>query len=680
MGDLFASVKDIHTSEVFRAFYPGVQLGRDGSGREKALCPFHDEKTPSLTIYENSFKCFGCNAGGSNIDLLLKNNLASLPLDAAKMIADKFGIPIEESNSRKQKPPTLAEYASYVNVPQGFLSKTFHPREKTESLEMPYLDETGKEVATRKRTKLGAKDGSRWPKGTVPILYGLWTLERIRAIGRVLLVEGESDVQVCWYNKVPALGVPGATNFKSEWASVLLPFPEIAIIQEPDKAGGGFAKDIVSKLRGANYQGQVKAVCLPEKDVRDLWLKHGEKFKELLETAITNTPPVDLYPQVPLTTDLILEVSGLLSRHIFFKDKRLPLLIATWILGTYVYDLFMFFGYLWINSPVKRCGKSLLQDILSQLCFQATSRFSNASESAIFRLAHTGRTLILDELENLRSQDKEKYGVVMSILNNGFQAGGKVPRTERGKEGFKVVEYSVFCPKVLAGINSLTDTIEDRSFKVSMVRKTKGERVERFNLRRQSKAIEHLRGELGLWAEARKQTIEQLYDGIEEVSQLNTLDDRFKDISEPLIAIGSYSDTEATNGQRRIMSDLISVLLDMAGRRSESEKQESIAAFIPVAEDVLTSGVSVFISSKELLAKVREVDELSWMETTRSLSSFLGKFDLNSRRDPRGAIRGYLITREWLEENKYRYSVYISGSEASEASESQSGSGSEVIL
>ncbi len=39
-----------------------------------ALCPFHQEKTPSFTIYRdtNSFYCFGCNVGGDNITLLKK--------------------------------------------------------------------------------------------------------------------------------------------------------------------------------------------------------------------------------------------------------------------------------------------------------------------------------------------------------------------------------------------------------------------------------------------------------------------------------------------------------------------------------------------------------------------------------------------------------------------------------
>ncbi len=689
MGDLFASARGVPISDVFRAFFPTAELKRDGGEREKALCLFHVEDTPSLTLYGDGFKCYGCGASGSNIDLILKSNLASSPLEAAKMIAERVGIPVEERKPLNKKPPTLTEYASYLKIPQDFLSKTFHLREKPESLEMPYLNEAKKEVATRIRTKLKAKDGSLWPKGTTPILYGLWVLEKMRAIGRVLLVEGESDVQVCWYNKIPTLGVPGATAFKGEWTPLLLLFSEISILQEPDEAGEGFVRDITHALKKANYRGRVKAVCLPEKDPRDLWLKHGEKFKEVLEAEITMARVIDLYPQIPLTSALILKVSELLSRHIFFKDKRLPLLIATWILGTYLYELFTFYGYLWINSPVKRCGKSLLEGVLSHLCYKATPRLSNASEASIFRLADQGGTLIFDELENLRGQDRDKYGMVMSILNNGFEAGGKVPRVEKADGDFKVIYFDTYCPKILAGINRLADTIEDRSFKIPMVRKTSSEKVERFNLRKQKQELATLNEEMGLWAEARRADIEALYDGMDEIGQLAGLDDRLKDISEPLAVIASYADVEAANGQLRILLDLTSLLLDMAGKRNETERRETIVVFALLAEEVLGPENEVFIPSGDLLGKAKEVEELSWLESTKAMGTFLGKFDLTSTKrkvnPEEKQVRGYAITRGWIEETKGRYSADEFGlmslpppNNVSQVSLVQSGSESEL--
>jgi putative DNA primase/helicase len=40
------------------------------------------------------------------------------------------------------------------------------------------------------------------------MLYGLWRLEKIRRVGWVVLVEGESDTQTLWIHGIPALGIP----------------------------------------------------------------------------------------------------------------------------------------------------------------------------------------------------------------------------------------------------------------------------------------------------------------------------------------------------------------------------------------------------------------------------------------------------------------------------------------
>lgn len=57
MSELFSRVKSIPTPDVVRAFFPTVELKQDGGGRQKALCPFHREDTPSFMVFEDSFKC-----------------------------------------------------------------------------------------------------------------------------------------------------------------------------------------------------------------------------------------------------------------------------------------------------------------------------------------------------------------------------------------------------------------------------------------------------------------------------------------------------------------------------------------------------------------------------------------------------------------------------------------------
>lgn len=41
----------------------GFELNRKGY----MSCPFHDEKTDSFKVYDNSFYCFGCGSGGDAI-------------------------------------------------------------------------------------------------------------------------------------------------------------------------------------------------------------------------------------------------------------------------------------------------------------------------------------------------------------------------------------------------------------------------------------------------------------------------------------------------------------------------------------------------------------------------------------------------------------------------------------
>ena len=71
-----------------------VSLDSRRQGRtHKGLCPFHNEKTPSFMVYEDtqSFYCFGCGAGGDAITFTMKiENLDYV--EAVKFLADRAGL------------------------------------------------------------------------------------------------------------------------------------------------------------------------------------------------------------------------------------------------------------------------------------------------------------------------------------------------------------------------------------------------------------------------------------------------------------------------------------------------------------------------------------------------------------------------------------------------------------
>jgi hypothetical protein len=51
----------------------GIKLTKAGKNF-KGLCPFHTEKTPSFMVYadQNRYHCYGCQAHGDFIDLIMK--------------------------------------------------------------------------------------------------------------------------------------------------------------------------------------------------------------------------------------------------------------------------------------------------------------------------------------------------------------------------------------------------------------------------------------------------------------------------------------------------------------------------------------------------------------------------------------------------------------------------------
>ena len=52
----------------------------------KANCPFHDDRTPSFTVYPNTqtFHCFGCGKGGTVIDYVMYRDSIKEPYEAVE--------------------------------------------------------------------------------------------------------------------------------------------------------------------------------------------------------------------------------------------------------------------------------------------------------------------------------------------------------------------------------------------------------------------------------------------------------------------------------------------------------------------------------------------------------------------------------------------------------------------
>ncbi|HXX41865.1 MAG TPA: CHC2 zinc finger domain-containing protein, partial [Chthoniobacterales bacterium] len=82
--------------EVIGSYFP---LKRAGANF-KALCPFHQEKTPSFHVspQRQTFHCFGCGVGGSVFRFVMEYEHVDFPA-AVRKLAARVGIPIVEERA-----------------------------------------------------------------------------------------------------------------------------------------------------------------------------------------------------------------------------------------------------------------------------------------------------------------------------------------------------------------------------------------------------------------------------------------------------------------------------------------------------------------------------------------------------------------------------------------------------
>lgn len=86
MDNVFSEIKSSLSMQEVARFY-GLQINRAGM----ACCPFHDDKTPSLKVYDDHFYCFGCGATGDQTGLVAKL-FGIRQIDAATKISENFGL------------------------------------------------------------------------------------------------------------------------------------------------------------------------------------------------------------------------------------------------------------------------------------------------------------------------------------------------------------------------------------------------------------------------------------------------------------------------------------------------------------------------------------------------------------------------------------------------------------
>jgi hypothetical protein len=367
-----------------------------------------------------------------------------------------------------------------------------------------------------------------------------------------------------------------------------------------------------------------------------------------IEILFGSTPP-----QTGADAALLRDVEKFISRFVILPKGAL-LSLALWAVATHLFSIFDCFPYLAVVSPARRCGKTRLLEILGFLCSEP-ERTSNISEAALFRIIEKQKpTLLLDEMEQLREKG-ERAQILRNLLNAGNRRDAVAIRCADG--GAQIERCNVYCPKALAAIGSLPDTISDRAISVPMQRRTRDERVERFLFQRAEPEARAIRERVASWAEQSADTIAAAYANAPD---LDFLGDRDAEAWMPLFSVLAVVASARLMELRRCAEVL-------SGEKHEDAADESLGVRALLDAALVFRDGEGHVTSAELVARMRSIEESPWSGPdfdARRLARVLRPFGIRSKvfRDGDSTPRGYEAAK--LRECARRYEGGLSATSA----------------
>jgi len=219
-----------------------------------------------------------------------------------------------------------------------------------------------------------------------------------------------------------------------------------------------------------NYNGEIGLSPVVNGKVRLSSLEGGMEIrvpKEIVEPPNGLKDPKLALAGRPDPREVWREVLEFVNRHVDYESEEDAIITALWAVGTHFYQAFYAFPLLKFEGP-PGCGKTQANYTIGSISFHPIFT-PDLSESAFFRIrAETGATIILDEFDFEKRRDWK----LDDLINNAFQRGGKVLRSEKDELGrIQVRYYNVYGPLSFSGVQPLPQMTETRTLFISM-RKT----------------------------------------------------------------------------------------------------------------------------------------------------------------------------------------------------------------
>jgi hypothetical protein len=456
----------------------------------KARCPAHMDVNPSLSISEKNGK-------------ILVNCLAGCPIERVREAA---GLDWKDLFTESLSPSRVVAEYSYTDE-QGTLL-----------YQIVRLDP--KEFRLRKPN---GKGGWIWKLGNVR--RTLYRLPGVIAASDVLIVEGEKDADTGMTLGFAATTSGAAGTWVAEFSDFLCG-KRVTIIADADGPGRQHAQRVAHSLLGKATS--LKVLELPgAKDLSE-WKEKGGTLDSLL-TLIHNGP--EWGPQAAEGSTILESIYAFIRRFVSLSDSQARV-AALWVIHTHNFLRADATPYLAITSAEKECGKTRMLEVLEMLVANPwfTGRVTAANLTR--KIDAQQPTLLLDESDAAFGSNKEYAEALRGVLNTGHRKGGKTSCCVGQGANIASRDFATFCPKAIAGIGRLPDTVAGRAIPIRLKRAIPGVSVERFRRRVVETDAQKLREQIEGWSAL---IADALVDARPELPM--SLTDRQQDGAEPLLAI-----------------------------------------------------------------------------------------------------------------------------------------------
>src|SRR6266545_2116518 len=333
-------------------------------------------------------------------------------------------------------------------------------------------------------------------------------------------------------------------------------------------------------------------------------------------------PPVPTSPPRADGAVLLKELHAALCRYVVFPSPEAADATTLWVAASHAQPAWEHAPRLAVVSPLKRCGKSRLLDVVAETC-HAPLITVNATIAAVVRsLGDDPPTLLVDEADTLWGSKKQADNNedLRGLLNAGHQRNRPMLRWDVTARSLE--RLGTFAMALLAGIGELPDTIMDRAVVVRMRRRAPGERVDPYRTRRDAPPLNYLRDRLAAWA---RKHLRELH----HAAPAMPLEDRAADTWEPLVAVADLAGGDWPARARAAATVMTN---------AEAEHEEDTSASVRLLGDLReVFGRAEALYSTTVLERLHKLDEAPWADwhgrplTARDLAKLLRPYDVRAK-------------------------------------------------